>query len=198
LKPTPPRSSNWRHNRRRALSHYRAPVHRLYEIQNAATLLRGMVAVQSDIPVARFWTDSLDSLVPDLMRQIGWGWGATTVLHMLADFGVACKPDLHVMRSLRHLGIWTSTRDQVTTQEALAVNRAIRKMVLLTGGMSPARMRRLDIELMSLSRYGVIPADPQQQRVSSQASPRSCASWAGVAKAASTTPSTHSGRRRGR
>jgi len=169
----------------------RTSVHRLYAIQNAATLLRGM-AVQSDIPVARFWTDSLDSLVPDLMRQIGWGWGATTVLHMLADFGVACKPDLHVMRSLRHLGIWTSIRDQVTTQEALAVNRAIRKIVLLTGRMTPARMRRLDIELMSLSRYGVIPAAPQQQRVSSQASPRSCASWSGVAEAASATPSTHS------
>ncbi|MCC5975484.1 MAG: hypothetical protein JJT81_15740 [Rubellimicrobium sp.] len=136
----------------------RTAVHRLYAIQNAATLLRSM-AVQSDIPVARFWTDPLDALVPDLMRQIGWGWGATTVLHMLADFGVASKPDLHVMRSLRHLGIWTSTRDQVTTQEALAVNRAIRKMVLLTGGMSPARMRRLDIELMSLSRHKVIPAD---------------------------------------
>ena len=30
LKPTPPRSSNWRHNRRKALSHYRAPVHSKY------------------------------------------------------------------------------------------------------------------------------------------------------------------------
>jgi hypothetical protein len=134
----------------------RASIHRLYAIQNAAILLRRMAA-RSDKPVTRFWTDPLDNLVPDLMRQIGWGWGATTVLHMLADFGVACKPDLHVMRSLRHLGIWTSPRDQVTTEEALAVNRAIRKMVLRTGEMTPARMRRVDIELMSLSRHGVIP-----------------------------------------
>jgi hypothetical protein len=31
-------------------------------------------------------------------------------------------------------------------------------MVLRTGEMTPARMRRVDIELMSLSRRGVIPA----------------------------------------
>jgi len=135
----------------------RTSVHRLYAIQNAATLLRRMTA-QSETPVARFWTEPLDSLVPHLVRDFGWGWGATTALHMLADFGVACKPDLHVMRSLRHLGIWSSTRDQVITPEALAVNRAIRKMVLLTGEMTPTRMRRVDIELMSLSRHGVIPA----------------------------------------
>lgn len=82
----------------------RTSVHRLYAIQNAAALLRRMTA-QSERPVARFWTEPLDSLVPDLVRGFGWGWGATTVLHMLADFGVACKPDLHVMRSLRYLGI---------------------------------------------------------------------------------------------
>jgi len=132
-------------------------IHRLYAIQNAATLLRSMAA-QSGNPVARFWGEPLDNLVPDLMGRIGWGWGATTVLHMLADFGVAAKPDIWVMRSLRHLGIWSSNSDQVNAPEALAVNRAIRKMVLMTGEMTPARMRRLDIELMSLSRHGVIPA----------------------------------------
>ena len=135
----------------------RTSVHRLFAIQNAATLLCGMAA-QSNKPVARFWDEPLDNLVPDLMGRIGWGWGATTVLHMLADFGVAAKPDIWVMRSLRHLGIWSSNSDQVNAPEALAVNRAIRKMVLMTGEMTPARMRRLDIELMSLSRHGVIPA----------------------------------------
>lgn len=132
-------------------------VHRLYAIQNAATLLRGLAA-RSDTPVAGFWTEPLDTLVPDLMRTLGWGWGAITVLHMLTDFGVAGKPDIHVMRSLRHLGIWPDPKDQITTEEALAINRAIRKMVLMTGEMTPTRMRRVDIELMSLSRHRVIPA----------------------------------------
>jgi hypothetical protein len=131
-------------------------VYRLYTIQNAAALFRGM-AKRSETPVAQFWMDPLDNLVPDLVRQMGWGWGATTVLHMLTDFGVACKTDIWVMRSLRHLGIWTSDRDQVTTAEAIVVIRAIRKMVLLTGELTPARMRRFDIELMCLSRFGVIP-----------------------------------------
>ena len=130
-------------------------VHRLYAIQNAAGLLRGLAA-QSDKPVLRFWTEPLDTLVPDLRRKLGWGWGPITVLHMLTDFGVAGKPDLHVMRSLRQFGIWSSSRDQPTDAEALAVNHAIRKMVLKTGELTPARLRRIDIELMALSRYGVI------------------------------------------
>lgn len=130
-------------------------VHRLFAIQNAAKLLRSLSA-QSDTPVVRFWTEPLDSLVPDLAHSLGWGWGAITVLHMLTDFGVACKPDLHVMRSLRHLGIWSSSRDQPTTSEALAVNHVIREMAIQTGELTPARLRRVDIELMSISRHGVI------------------------------------------
>ena len=130
-------------------------VHRLYAIQNAAGLLRGL-ADRSDTPVLTFWTEPLDSLVPDLRRKLGWGWGPITVLHMLTDFGVACKPDIWVTRSLRQFGIWASPSDQPTLQEALAVNHAIRKMVLKTGELTPARLRRIDIELMALSRYGVI------------------------------------------
>jgi len=140
----------------RVRSATRTSVHRLYAIQNAATLLRGL-AERSDTPVAQFWTEPLDTLVPDLVRQLGWGWGAITVLHMLTDFGVAGKPDIHVVRSLRHLGIWTSPRDQITMKEALVVNQAVRKMVLMTGEMTPSQMRRIDIELMSLSRHGIIP-----------------------------------------
>ncbi len=75
---------------------------------------------------------------------------------MLTDSGVAGKPDIWVMRSLRHLGIWSSVRDLITTEEALAINRAIRKIVLQAGDLSPARLRRIDIELMVLSRHGVI------------------------------------------
>lgn len=130
-------------------------LHRLYAIQNAAGLLRGLAA-ESETPVIQFWTEPLNSLVPDLRRKLGWGWGPITVLHMLTDFGVAGKPDLHLMRSLRQFGIWSSSRDQPTDAEALAVNHAIRQMVLKTGELTPARLRRIDIELMALSRYGVI------------------------------------------
>ena len=130
-------------------------VHRLYAIQNAAELLRGLAA-QSDTPALRFWTEPLDTLVPDLRRKLGWGWGPITVLHMLTDFGVAGKPDLHVMRSLRQFGIWSSPSDQPSDEEALAINHAIRQMVLKTGELTPKRLRRIDIELMALSRYGLI------------------------------------------
>jgi hypothetical protein len=131
------------------------PVHRLFVIQNAAQLLRNLSA-QSATPVIRFWEEPLDSLVPDLVHSLGWGWGAITVLHMLTDFGVAVKPDLHVMRSLRHLGIWSPPRNRPTRAEALAVNHVIRKMVSKTGELTPVRLRRVDIELMSISRHEVI------------------------------------------
>ena len=130
-------------------------VHRLFKIQNAAALLRGLAA-ESETPVMQFWTEPLDALVPDLRRKLGWGWGSITILHMLTDFGVACKPDIWVTRSLRHFGIWSSSRDRPTDAEALAINHAIRQMVLKTGELTPARLRRIDIELMALSRYGVI------------------------------------------
>lgn len=130
-------------------------VHRLYAIQNSAKLLRGLAA-QSETPVMQFWTEPLDTLVPDLRRKLGWGWGPITVMHMLTDFGVAGKPDLHVMRSLRQFGIWSSPSDQPSEAEAKAVNYVIRQMVLKTGELTPARLRRIDIELMALSRYGVI------------------------------------------
>ena len=78
---------------------------------------------------------------------------------MLADFGVAGKPDIHVMRSLRHLGIWSGSTDQVNLKTALAVNQALRQIVLHTGEQTPVRLRRLDIELMALSRFKVIPAE---------------------------------------
>lgn len=130
-------------------------VHRLYAIQNAAGLLRDL-ADRSDTPVLTFWTEPLETLVPDLRRKLGWGWGPITVLHMLTDFGVAGKPDLHVMRSLRQFGIWSSPSDQPSEAEAKAVNDVIRQMALKTGELTPARLRRIDIELMALSRYGVI------------------------------------------
>lgn len=130
-------------------------VHRLYAIQNAAGLLRGLAA-EFDMPVMKFWTEPLDTLIPDLRRKLGWGWGPVTVLHMLTDFGVACKPDIWVTRSLRQLGIWSSPRDQPTEAEAIAVNNVIRKMVAQTGDLTPERLRRTDIELMVLSRHGLI------------------------------------------
>lgn len=50
------------------------PVHRLFALQNAATLLHGLAA-QSDTPVLRFWTEPLDTLSPLSGAQLRLGVG---------------------------------------------------------------------------------------------------------------------------
>lgn len=127
---------------------------RLFAIQNAAVYLRRLDE-QSVYPVAEFWTKPLDLLVPHLVNVLGWGWGATTVLHMLSDFGVAVKTDLHVMNSLRRLGIWLGSTNNITLNDALLVNATIRKMLDIMGKVEPKDIRRLDLQLMALSRFKV-------------------------------------------
>jgi len=139
-----------------------APIHRLYAIQNAAGWLRS-TAEGSDpkAPLAWLCETPLVTLVTTLRNGLGWGWGPITVLHALADFGLAVKPDLHVMRSMRALGLWHKAHDQPSLREALAVNHDIRRMLFGTGEIDPVQLRRADIELMALSRYGVWTQAPQ-------------------------------------
>lgn len=128
---------------------------RLLAIQNAGLALRAR-SLRSETPVKDFWTRPLEELVPALKAELGWGWGGTTIIHMLTDFGVAVKPDRHVMRSLRALGIWNSPADQVSLSQGIAVNRAIRLLALALGELTPKNLRRIDIHLMLLSKYGII------------------------------------------
>jgi hypothetical protein len=138
----------------------RTAVHRLYAIQNAGQALRRR-AGRSPLPVRDFWNTPLDRLVPALSKEFGWGWGAVTVLHMLTDFGVACKPDIHVMRTLRALGLSRHVGEKVSPHEAIEINVAIRTLCLALGELTPRSLRRLDLELMALSRDGVITANPE-------------------------------------
>lgn len=128
---------------------------RLLAIQNAGLALRAR-ASRGMTPVRDFWGQPLEVLVPALKAEFGWGWGGTTIVHMLTDFGVAVKPDRHVLRSLRVLGIWKSPSDQVNLSQGLAVNKAVRSLALALGELTPKNMRRLDIQLMLLSKYGMI------------------------------------------
>ena len=129
-------------------------LHRLYAIQNSAAALRSFVKI-SETPVAQFWDVQLEIIVPKLVKIFGWGWGATTVFHMLTDFGIASKPDIHVIRALRHLGVWLGTDDTVSLRAGLEINKVIRALVTQSGEFTPSRLRRFDIELMSISRFGL-------------------------------------------
>lgn len=131
----------------------RVPAARLHTMVNAARMLR-LRAAASSHPLKDLRQRTLEDLLPSLRRELGWGWGPVTVLHALTDFGVAVKPDIHLIRSLRSLGAPVGPRDSVSPREAIAVNRLVRRMLLAIGEPTPQALRRLDLELMALSQNG--------------------------------------------
>lgn len=55
----------------------------------------------------RSWTKRFSS-------EVGTGWGAITVCHMLADLGLAPKPDRHVVASAVRMGLMESVSTDAT------------------------------------------------------------------------------------
>lgn len=135
--------------------------HRLFAIQGAAKGLREITAEHGDTaPFASFPETSLDQLVPRLIELFGRGWGPTTVLHMLTDFGLAVKPDLHLMRTIKSLGLVPNlkTSGVPNLSEALSINAAVRKLAADIYGpdFAPRDLRLLDVLLMEASRQRLI------------------------------------------
>lgn len=107
--------------------------------------------------MADLWGRPLGELVNDLQAKFGWGWGPTTVLHMLTDFGLAVKTDRHVLRSLHELGIWESSHNFVSQKEAISLNEAARILCEeFYGEITPQSLRQLDLLLMRLSLNGLV------------------------------------------
>ena len=93
------------------------------------------------------------------MKQIsfGYGWGAITKLHTMADLGCAVKPDLHVCRTIHHLGMCPEIPTSVENpnlEQSIIINLAC--MELLSGLQKRFpeeryRLRSLDYILMRIS-----------------------------------------------
>ena len=134
------------------------PVPRLFRIQNAAKAMRSRVERHGKHPVQDFAGTPIEQLVPALVAEFGRGWGPATVLHMLTDFGVAVKPDLHLTRTMRHLGLWHGDNDAPNVTEAIEIANRVRKLAEVLGDAdaSPHAFRRLDLELMHVSLYGLL------------------------------------------
>ena len=84
----------------------RIALHRLYYIQQAARVLRHR-GRRSDYPFADLIDgaeEKIEETVSKLMGEFEAGWGHVTVLHALTDMGLAVKPDIHLVRTMRHLG----------------------------------------------------------------------------------------------
>ncbi|MGB7136352.1 MAG: hypothetical protein WBD46_13750 [Acidobacteriaceae bacterium] len=135
-------------------------MYRLFAIQGAAGALRER-RKRSNTPYADLINIDPAEMVPLVQKEMGFGWGCITVLHFLTDLGLACKPDLNLMRTLRHLGMWNG-RGTPTCEECIEINRRVRMLLeRLDGSVTPARLRYLDKILMEISRYGLIGHDDE-------------------------------------
>lgn len=133
-------------------------LHRLYAIQGAASAMRAR-ATKNAVPYADLVQAEIGGSVRAVQAEMGPGWGHITVLHFLTDLGVACKPDLHLVRAVRHLGMSLDLRSgQVPNfADAVTINQRVRTLAeAVYGSVEPVKLRYLDKILMELSRLQVI------------------------------------------
>jgi hypothetical protein len=135
-------------------------LHRLYAIQGAAAAMR-LRAAASATPYLDLTTMDVATTVRAVQREMGPGWGHITVLHFLTELGLTCKPDLHLVRTVRHLGMSLDLRDMKVPRfaDAVTINRRVQALAeAVYGSAEPARLRYLDKVLMELSLRRVIDA----------------------------------------
>lgn len=136
---------------------HRIAPHRLFAIQGAAQALKARAERQRDGLFADLNSVSLPVAVRRLQREFGPYWGPITVMHLLTDMGLACKPDLHLVRSVAALGGPKPLGKVPSFREAIEVNEAVRNLAFdIHGSCSPAQLRKLDLSLMEISRLGLL------------------------------------------
>lgn len=141
----------------RIRSEYNIAPHRMFAIQGAAAALQR----RAELPNKGVYADlahlELGEMVRDLLSEMGQHWGPITVLHLLTDMGLACKPDLHLVRTVRQLGFFQKIAGVPSFSEAVAVNQFVKNLTVAAfGEASPNRLRHVDLVLMEISRKGLL------------------------------------------
>ena len=140
---------------------HKIAAHRLFAIQGAAIFLRRLAdRAGVNAPFASVAQEPLAKVVPELRQQLGREWGPITVLHMLTDLGLAVKPDLHLVRTVRRLGLLPGLDEMKVPNEEIAIriNEAVAQLATDYGGSSSraANLRYMDKLLMEVSRQGLL------------------------------------------
>lgn len=144
-----------------AVKECRIAPHRLYAIQGAANFMRHIVAHGGeDKPLKTFSELPLEIQILWLQSLGGRGWGHISALHVLTDFGLAVKPDIHLARTIHALDFLPYVIDRASPQplEAMAIVQGADALGrALYGGVYGSRERRyLDKVLMDVSRCGLL------------------------------------------
>lgn len=136
---------------------------RLYRVQGAAKAFRARVAKNPKFPFADLASQDLENLIPMLKDELGQGWGRITILHFLTDLGLACKPDIHLVRTVRCLGLIDDLSFQgvPSDRDALVINRRVKAMCqYINSTVSGRDFRYLDKTLMDISERGLLRGAP--------------------------------------
>lgn len=144
------------------VTRHRIALHRLHRIQGAATALRAR-ASRCQAPFEELVGKPLRDSIAHLQGEFGPGWGVVTVLHALTDMGLAVKPDLHLVATVRALGLSTgiSARKVPDIRDAILINEDVRTLIRATGrAETPPELRYTDKVLMEMSRLGLLPKTP--------------------------------------
>ena len=137
---------------------HRVALHRLYRIQGAAVALRAR-AVRNAHPFADIVGRTLSETIPALQSEFGPGWGVITVLHALTDMGLAVKPDLHLVDTMRKLKPSHGLADRKVPdfRDAVQINKDVRQLLAAIGRSdNPSDLRYIDKVLMDLSHRNVL------------------------------------------
>ena len=135
---------------------------RLYSIQCAAISIRGMMT-NNLYPLSNIMNQNYS--FKKMMKQMsfGYGWGPITRLHALTDLGLAVKPDLHVCRTIHHLGMCPEIPkgvEQPSTKQCISINVACIELLNELQKRFPIeghRLRSLDYKLMRISKREILP-----------------------------------------
>lgn len=142
-------------------------MHRLFAIQGGAEAIckraRASKAPFADmghlIPLNDVTFEQLVYQVTKLKKELGFGWGTTTTLHFLTDLGSACKPDIHLFRTVQYLQeVPDSKRKKTPTglEPFRVVMYVLELIKALDGSVARKRLRFMDNVLMEISRQKII------------------------------------------
>ncbi len=82
------------------LREYRIPAKVIFAIIGAGRALNRR-AISADCPFHDLSGNSVSENISILKQEFGTGWGHISVCHFLTDLGLACKPDIHLARTMR-------------------------------------------------------------------------------------------------
>jgi hypothetical protein len=134
-------------------------VSRLFAIQNAAIALR---KIEADPGFEAYFSGGLEKIYNNIRRDFGYRWGPATIFHFLTDCGLVVKPDVHVVRTCRHLGIWDGLAVPSSLKPASELSDRVKNLCKEKYGSNKDNsLRYLDKILMEVSRQGLLPEQPQ-------------------------------------